>query len=386
MRGLICFICFVICCRVFGFNQPEIIEDLLDSRNGFVWRNFEEEGNIRYIVLHYTFSQTYDLSKNIYLARGVSPNFTVDYDGSIYKNAPNRGMAFHAGISAFNDDVDLNRFSVGIEQVNPACVLEGGEYEDEPWNTAGRSKWDGDDKTLWFEFSQEQYEATGKLARALQLQHKIHGRFVVGHADIAPGRKVDPGPMFPYRLIFEKFNAGYYPSFDKVEKYKTLLSSLKNEDFLGLLSIYGYVFDLPTRYRSYNYQPIFEKKMNAYKAEIAVYRENQKEKPAPIKPKMPIIPPQEGYEVSVLDSFRLHFCSDAKTLEQLSSFGSVSKLGSEELSDLEKVVILALIIGYYNYDDKDLGYDEVFRESLQSFVQDPVRKERTKELDRLLKI
>ena len=67
MRGLICFIYFVICCRVFGFNQPEIIEDLLDSRNGFVWRNFEEEGNIRYIVLHYIFSQTYDLSKKYIL-------------------------------------------------------------------------------------------------------------------------------------------------------------------------------------------------------------------------------------------------------------------------------------------------------------------------------
>lgn len=408
MKKLFPLIGFIVCNQVFCSVsiKPEssfdampspliplhIEEDFLDSRYGFVWRDFEkEEGDIKYIVLHYTVSKTYDSPRNWYPVAGVSAHFHVNFDGHIYKTVPEGGIAFHAGISAFNGDIDLNRFSVGIEQVHPACVLERWKYDNEPWSTISRLKWDGDDKTIWFVFPQKQYEATGMLARNLQLQYKVHGRFVVGHADIAPGRKLDPGPMFPYRLIFEKFNTGYYPSFDKVEVYKPLLSSLRNEDFLGLLEIYGYDFELPNHYQTYDYEKVFSRKQAAHDKAMEDYQiaEGNKSatmKPKPMEPKMPTIPSQEGYEVGVLDSFRLHFCSDAKTLEQLSSFGAVSKLGSKELSDLEKVVILGLTIGYYHYYDKDLGYDEPFRKSLQSFVQDSGRKERLKDLCTLLDI
>ena len=100
---------------------------------------------------------------------------------------------------------------------------------------------------------------------------------------------------------------------------------------------------------------------------------------------MPNVPKQEGYEKFVLGSFRLHFCSDLKALNTLSSFGSVSELHSKELSDLEKMVILCLSIGYYHYKDEDLGYDMPFRAKLEAFANDPVRKARMEGFISLLK-
>ncbi len=91
--------------------------------------------------------------------------------------------------------------------------------------------------------------------------------------------------MFPYRLVFEKFKAGYYPSFDNVERYTPLLSFLQYEDFLGLLGVYGYDFLLPTRYLK-----DYEEKMKIYEAEKEIYEKDKEGKIEPKKPRMPNVP------------------------------------------------------------------------------------------------
>ena len=402
MKKIISFICFVTYSQIFCSNplvlekatdgaissrqreveQLNIVDDILDNsqrKSGVVWRPFKEgEGDIKGIVLHYTVTQTYELTKRAYYNAGVSAHYTINFNGVIFKNVPDGAIAFHAGASGFDGNISLNRFYVGIEQVHPGYVEKGKEYTG-VWSNTRVRHCPGDDTILWFEFFKEQYEATGKLVRQLQLTYRIYGRFVITHADAAPGRKFDAGPMFPYRLVFEKFKAGYYPSFDNVERYTPLLSSLQYEDFLGLLGVYGYDFLLPTRYLK-----DYEEKMKIYEAEKEIYEKDKEGKIEPKKPRMPNVPKQEGYEKLVLGSFRLHFCSDLETLKLLSRFGSVSELHSGELSNLEKMVILSLTLSYYNYKDEQLGYDMPFREKLETFAHDSAREARMVEFISLL--
>ncbi len=401
MKKSICFICFCICCQVFGSrlplvdNKPDtaqpktaplnIVNDILDNskcQKGVVYRPFEEgEGTIQGIVLHYTVCQTYEATKSAYYNAGVSAHSTVDFNGTIYQNVSEECIAFHAGTSAYDGKIALNRFYLGIEQVHPGYKELNKAYTGE-WNPDTMTMiWPGDDRK-WFKFPEVQYESTGNLVRRLQIQHRIFGRFVVTHADIAPSRKVDAGPMFPYRLIFEKLHAGYFPSFDedKFDKYHPLLSSLQYEDYCSLLAIYGYEFKLPKLY-----QEDYEARQIAYEAAKAADFEKDKDgKEEPQMPKNPCSSKQEGYDIHVLNAFRLHFCSDAETLTKLSPFGTVSKLGSKGLTDLEKVVILGLTVGYYHYYDENLGYDDQYRERLQQFMQDPKQASRMAPLGELL--
>ena len=156
---------------------------------------------------------------------------------------------------------------------------------------------------------------------------------------------------------------------------------MQYEDFIGLLEVYGYDFLLPTHYLQ-----DYEKKMEVYKAEKEAYEKDKEGKVEPEEPKKRSVPKQEGYEGFVFGAFRLHFCSDLDVLSILSPFGTVSdKLNSKELSNLEKMVILSLSIGYYNYEDKDLGYDMTYRDKLNAFVHDNERKVRMMEFISLMK-
>ena len=71
-------------------EQLNVIEDILDNslcKNGVVWRPFGGgEGTIKGIVIHYTVTQTYELTKRAYYNAGVSANYTVDFNGNIFKN------------------------------------------------------------------------------------------------------------------------------------------------------------------------------------------------------------------------------------------------------------------------------------------------------------
>lgn len=99
----------------------------------------------------------------------VSPHFLIRRDGSIIQFVSCARRAWHAGISSWRGRSRCNDFSVGIE-------LEGAD--DIP-------------------FEDKQYERLAALTRALQAKYAITD--VVGHSDIAPGRKTDPGPCFEWK-------------------------------------------------------------------------------------------------------------------------------------------------------------------------------------------
>jgi AmpD protein len=98
----------------------------------------------------------------------VSSHFLVRRDGELIQFVPCTRRAWHAGASAWQGRERCNDFSIGIE-------LEGSDFE---------------------RFTAAQYKTLGQLTKALRAAYPIAD--VVGHSDIAPGRKTDPGPYFDW--------------------------------------------------------------------------------------------------------------------------------------------------------------------------------------------
>ena len=142
--------------------------------------NFDERSlPITMIVLHYTGMQDGPSA----LARlrdpeaKVSAHYLVEEDGTVCRLVDEAMRAWHAGRSHWRGITDINSASVGIEIVNP-----GHEWGYRP-------------------FTAEQIDALIPLVAAIKDRHAITRGNIVGHSDIAPARKRDPGELFPwYRL------------------------------------------------------------------------------------------------------------------------------------------------------------------------------------------
>jgi AmpD protein len=105
----------------------------------------------------------------------VSAHFFVRRDGSILQFVPVNRRAWHAGASEFQGRSACNDFSLGIE-------LEGCDTQP---------------------FTEQQYQQLAKLTRAIiEFYPSITAKHIVGHSDIAPGRKSDPGPHFDWNKYF----------------------------------------------------------------------------------------------------------------------------------------------------------------------------------------
>ena len=103
----------------------------------------------------------------------VSSHFLITRKGALIQFVPTHKRAWHAGISSYKGKENCNDFSIGIE-------LEGCDEE---------------------EFEKEQYHSLSRLISFLSIDLKINKQNIVGHADIAPGRKTDPGPLFDWTLL-----------------------------------------------------------------------------------------------------------------------------------------------------------------------------------------
>ena len=103
----------------------------------------------------------------------VSSHLFIDRDGSITQFVPFDKKAWHAGVSNFNGRENCNEFSIGIE-------LEG---------------------TDELEYTQQQYDSLVEVSRELMVLYPLITKDnIVGHCDIAPGRKTDPGKAFDWDL------------------------------------------------------------------------------------------------------------------------------------------------------------------------------------------
>ena len=134
---------------------------------------------INMLVLHYTGMQSAAaaLDRLCDPAARVSAHYLVEEDGALWRLVPEVRRAFHAGVSCWQGESDLNFVSIGVEIVNP-----GHEWGYRP-------------------FPEPQMATVEGLCRDILSRHRIPPFRVVGHSDIAPDRKSDPGELFDWARL-----------------------------------------------------------------------------------------------------------------------------------------------------------------------------------------
>jgi N-acetylmuramoyl-L-alanine amidase len=142
--------------------------------------NQDERGTgVDMLVLHYTGMASAEaaLARLCDPAAKVSAHYTIDEDGTVYAMVPEARRAWHAGISYWAGARDINARSIGIELVNP-----GHEFG-------------------YRAFGEPQIAALIMLCQGILARHPIAPWRVLGHSDVAPARKDDPGELFPWARL-----------------------------------------------------------------------------------------------------------------------------------------------------------------------------------------
>jgi len=178
---------------------------------------------IKLIVIHYTGMQ----SERDSLKRLCNPNskvsshFLINRKGKIYRLVQDNQIAWHAGKSYWKKYKNINQNSIGIELVNKGHRLG---YEN---------------------FKRRQIDSLIKICRILIKKYKINEKNIVGHSDIAPLRKIDPGEKFPWEKLARK-NIGIWHSkkMKLLKKFRNIKVFAKKEKkvFIQDLANIGYNF------------------------------------------------------------------------------------------------------------------------------------------------
>jgi len=161
------------------------------------------------LVIHYTANQSATETVSWFQSpqSHVSAHLVVDFAGAITQMVPFNRRANHAGKSRWRDKEGCNAFSIGIEIVNPGPLRRRADGSFVDFN--GKS-WDGKvvearhkngnaDFRFWAEYTAEQVATVREACLAIVKAYGV--REIVGHEDIAPTRKFDPGPAFPLQLL-----------------------------------------------------------------------------------------------------------------------------------------------------------------------------------------
>jgi len=195
------------------------------------WRNHYNKrpdgARVQYIILHYTatdFAGTMRaFTQNTKRSR-VSAHYVITQDGTIVHVVPEHKRAWHAGRSYWNGLQDLNDISIGVEIVNNGYTRT-------------------EDGKRWHPFAAEQIHAVGQVCADIVERYGIPRAHVLGHADIAPHRKVDPGPLFPWNMLYDKHGLGPWLTSSERTDNAVLQRLPKQTDVtfvLRNLSIFGY--------------------------------------------------------------------------------------------------------------------------------------------------
>lgn len=157
------------------------------------------------IVLHYTAGTNAESSARYLVKDSVkaSAHIVIGRDGKVWQLVPFNTIAWHAGVSEYGNRKGYNKYSIGIELDNPGYLEKVG---DEFLSVATGRKYQAKDvieKThrneqssrYWLTYTEAQISACREICETLIQKYNIS--LVLGHEEIAPGRKLDPGPAFP---------------------------------------------------------------------------------------------------------------------------------------------------------------------------------------------
>ncbi|NYT65945.1 N-acetylmuramoyl-L-alanine amidase [Alcaligenaceae bacterium] len=156
-----------------------------------------QNSRVEFLVLHYTAANN-QRSLKILSEHNVSSHYLItDHpQPKVYELVDESRRAWHAGVSQWFDRTDLNSASIGVEIVNP-----------------------GKEDGQWAPYPQAQVDTLITLLNDIVNRHQIKPHNIIGHSDIAPQRKIDPGPLFPWAtLASHGLGRWYDPS--KVASYQ----------------------------------------------------------------------------------------------------------------------------------------------------------------------
>jgi N-acetylmuramoyl-L-alanine amidase len=170
------------------------------------------------LVLHYTGMKTAAeaLERLCDPTAKVSAHYVVDEDGSIIQLVDEASRAWHAGVSSWRGHTNINQRSIGIEIVNPGHVFG------------------------YRTFPAAQMKSVVELCTQILARHAIPARNVVGHSDVAPARKQDPGELFDWALLakhgiglWPKASVGFYNRFYR-KWFSSITASFLMDGFGGI--------------------------------------------------------------------------------------------------------------------------------------------------------
>ena len=173
---------------------------------------------IRYLIIHYSGMQSgrvsMDRLKNP--KSNVSCHYFIERNGNIFRMVEDNKIAWHAGKSKWRDLKNLNKHSIGIEIQNKGHFIN---YQN---------------------FTKKQIFSLIKLIKVLMKKYKIKTKNILGHSDIAPLRKLDPGEKFPWNFLSKKGVAIWYPN-NKLKVNYIETKSMRKIFFRNIYKI-GYRF------------------------------------------------------------------------------------------------------------------------------------------------
>ena len=173
---------------------------------------------VKYLIFHYTGmkSENAAIKRLTNKSSKVSCHYFIKSNGEIIRIVPDLYIAWHAGISSWKKDKSLNSNSIGIEISNP-----GHDYK-------------------YKNFSQKQITSIINLSKNLKKKYKIKKENILGHSDIAPLRKKDPGEKFPWKLLNKKKICLWHNLSEKNCKKLRGIKLNNSDNFFQLLFKFGY--------------------------------------------------------------------------------------------------------------------------------------------------
>ena len=178
-----------------------------------------DKRKIKYLIYHYTGMKNDKLAINklTNLNSNVSCHYYINATGKIIQMVPDLYVAWHAGKSNWDNKKSLNHKSVGIEISNP-----GHEY--------GYTK-----------FNEKQIKSLIWITKNCIKKYKIDKKNILGHSDIAPLRKIDPGEKFPWKFLSKKkIGIWHNVNYKKLKSLRNKNSEKNLSEFINYLKKMGY--------------------------------------------------------------------------------------------------------------------------------------------------
>ena len=198
-----------------------------------------KSNQIKFIIFHYTGmkKESAAIKKLTRMQSEVSSHYFIKNNGEIISMVPDLYIAWHAGKSSWKSYVSLNKCSIGIEINNP-----GHEYN-------------------YKKYSKKQLNSILSLSKYLVKKYKIKKENILGHSDISPNRKKDPGEKFPWKyLARNKISFWHSLSITLLKKNREVKIDNKDKKlFYNNLYKIGYSRNFPKNFSKRHYQRLIVK-------------------------------------------------------------------------------------------------------------------------------